>query len=535
MKSRFRTTILLAAGLASHAFGGSVKTIFVIAMENHNWTQPSTQTSPAQIFGNPAAPYMNSLVTPGNPNAAQTAWAMKYLNTGTGIHPSEPNYIWAEAGDNLGVLNDNDPFGAGGTNQSTTNSLSNFLQKAGKTWRSYQEDTDINLTNNQPLAANQYTVPLASHSGTFTTGTNIYNGSNQYNYAAKHNPMVFFTTTNGGNDTSTSNPLAKNYAPLQQLSTDLTNNTVAQYNWITPNQFNDAHSALTGGFTYHGTLYTGDAAEIAQGDNFLSILVPQIMASQAYQNDGAIIIWWDETEGGDDPSRTLPEIIISPDAKGNAYSNNILYTHSSDLLTMQELFSVGPCLRGACTATDLSDLFKPGAILDIYTGLQNPTFTGTPGKCPTGWICSGSPDPGFASYAPTTSQYASPIFPTMAYSPTIYGGSGVMRQLTSMIWKGGATYTLNLGTGLPSHEPDGVTLVAGWPGTTGAARVYLTMGTGYGQVAAFDIPAPGPGGFSNLPITFTLPTNSPAIGQAIGVMIYVSAPSGYSANFSIMP
>jgi hypothetical protein len=535
MKLSFRTTILLTAGLACQAYGGSVKTIFVIAMENHNWTQPSTQTSPAQIFGNPAAPYVNSLVTPGNPNAAQTSYASNYLNSGIGVHPSAPNYIWAEAGSNLGIFNDNNPFGTGGSNQTTLNSLSNFLQKSGKTWRSYQEDIDVTLTNNQPLPLNQYTVPLVGISGNFTTGTNAYNGSNQYNYAPKHNPMVYFTTTNGGNDATTSNPFAHNYVPLQQLATDLASNTVAQYNWITPDQYNDMHTGLTAGFTYHGTPYTGDQAGVAQGDNFLSIVVPQIMASQAYKNDGAIVIWWDETEGGDDPGRTLGEIIISPDAKGNAYTNNILYSHSSDLLTMQEVFSVGPCLLGACTATDLSDLFKPGAILDIYTFLQNPTFSGTPGTCPTSWICSGSPAPGFSPYAPTTSQYASPIFPTMAYSPTVYGGSGVMRQLTSMTWQGGATYTFNLGTGLPLHEPDGVTLVAGWPGTQGAARLYLTMGTGYGQVAAFDIPSPAPGGFSNLPITFTLPTNSPAIGQAIGVMLYVSAPSGYSANFSIMP
>ena len=36
--------------------------VFVIAMENHNWTQPGTQTSPQQIFLNPAAPFINSLV-----------------------------------------------------------------------------------------------------------------------------------------------------------------------------------------------------------------------------------------------------------------------------------------------------------------------------------------------------------------------------------------------------------------------------------------------------------------------------------------
>ncbi len=122
------------------------------------------------------------------------------------------------------------------------------------------------------------------------------------------------------------------------------------------------HSTLTGGFTYHGQHLTGDAANIAEGDNFLSIVVPEIQASQAYKNDGAIILWWDETEGSDDASHRIGEIIISPDAKGNAYTNNILYTHSSDLLTMEEIYGVGPCLSGACGANDLSDLFKPGAI-----------------------------------------------------------------------------------------------------------------------------------------------------------------------------
>jgi hypothetical protein len=154
---------------------------------------------------------------------------------------------------------------------------------------------------------------------------------------------------------------------LQQLTSELANNTVAQYNWITPDQFNDMHSTLTGGFTYNGVHYTGDQANIAQGDSFLSQLVPQIEASQAYKNDGAIVIWWDETEGGDDPSRTIGEIVISPDAKGNAYTNNILYTHSSDLLTMQEIFNVGPCLLDACNATDLSNLFVAGAIPNQIT------------------------------------------------------------------------------------------------------------------------------------------------------------------------
>src|SRR5215470_16326894 len=134
------TGILVVSGFAVQARADSIQTVFVIAMENHNWTQPASQTSPGQIFGNPAAPFINSLVTAGNPNAAQTSYATNYLNTGVGIHPSEPNYIWAEAGSNLGVLNDNDPFGTGGTNQNTNQNLSSYLQNSGVSWRSYQED-----------------------------------------------------------------------------------------------------------------------------------------------------------------------------------------------------------------------------------------------------------------------------------------------------------------------------------------------------------------------------------------------------------
>src|SRR6516162_6431375 len=93
---------LLAAGSAQAAQIGDV---FYIDMENRNWTQPASQTSPQQIFGNLAAPYINSLVTAGNPNAAQTSYATNYLNAGVGIHPSEPNYVWQEAG-LTGPLND---------------------------------------------------------------------------------------------------------------------------------------------------------------------------------------------------------------------------------------------------------------------------------------------------------------------------------------------------------------------------------------------------------------------------------------------
>jgi hypothetical protein len=257
-------------------------------MENHNWTQPNNKFSGSiqQIYQNPDAPFINSLVN-GSAFALingknvhiseQVAYATAYHNVlatpggnNPSIHPSEPNYIWAEAGSNLGVLNDNDPYSPKGpTVQSTTQHFSTLLSQAGHTWKSYQEDIDLQQNAmgqyiNVPLAQNQWTVPLASNSGVFASGyVNQYNGSAQFNYAAKHNPMVFFKDTNGDNngpDFTPANPMSKHYAPLPQLAADLATGNVADYNWITPNQYNDMHTALNGG--YKG--FIGDDANIKQ-------------------------------------------------------------------------------------------------------------------------------------------------------------------------------------------------------------------------------------------------------------------------------
>ena len=142
----------------------------------------------------------------------------------------------------------------------------------------------MDLTTNMLLPMSSWTVPLYSHSGVFTAapGVNAYNYSNQYNYATKHNPMAFFTDTNGGCNTTTSNPLRLNYAPLQQLALDLANNTVADYNWITSDQYNEQHSSLTNGYGQ----FSGDTAAIAEGDNLVARIVPLIMASDAYHDHG---------------------------------------------------------------------------------------------------------------------------------------------------------------------------------------------------------------------------------------------------------
>ena len=277
----------LAAGAEDGKDG--IKTVFVIAMENHNWTQPANQFSGniQQIFQNPAAPFINSLVN-GTATAVingrqvnisqQTAFATNYRNvlaTAGGanphIHPSEPNYIWAEAGTNFGVFNDNDPFSpASGTgqisNQDNQLHLTRLFDQCGVSWKSYQEDIDLvpNGTSfdNVLLPHDQWT--FRSRASPETLSMASINSTAPLSLTTPPSTILrcSLLTATAATITTTANPLRLQYAPLQQLFADLANNNVAQYNLITPNQFNDKHTALAAGFKG----LTGDPAKILQGD-----------------------------------------------------------------------------------------------------------------------------------------------------------------------------------------------------------------------------------------------------------------------------
>jgi hypothetical protein len=279
----------------------AIKTAFIIVMENENWSD---------IKASADAVYIKQLLSAG-------AHAEQYYNPPK-LHPSEPNYIWLEAGSNYGLTTDNDPSSS--NYLPNTPHLAAQLQQAGITWKSYQED--ISGTN----------CPLAS-SG---------------KYAAKHDPFVFFGDVTNNNDAASSNCIA-HIRPFSELATDLQNGAVAAYNFITPNLCDDMHGDPSCGSSYNA---------IKTGDTWLSQVVPQILASAAYKAGGAIFITWDESESllqlSDNP---IGLIVLSPFAKVN-YQNSIAYTHSSTLRTLQEIFSVGPLLGDAAKAADLSDLFS---------------------------------------------------------------------------------------------------------------------------------------------------------------------------------
>ncbi len=286
----------------------SVQTVFVIVLENHDWSD---------FKGSSSAPFLNQTLLPN------ASYCEAYFNP-PGLHPSEPNYLWLEAGTNFGILSNYDPVI---NHQNTTNHLTAQLRAANISWKTYQEDIGGDV------------VPLVSTNG----------------YAPKHNPFVFFddlTSTNNLNDFS---GIAHN-RPLPELFTDLTNNTMARYNFITPNLCNDGHDSCAPQYD-----------PVKQSDDWLASIVPSILASAAYSNNGALFITWDESLTGDN---SIGMILLSPLARGGSYFNNIYYTPSSFLRTMQEIFGVSPWLGDAVNATDLSDLFIPYAVSILQNNLN---------------------------------------------------------------------------------------------------------------------------------------------------------------------
>lgn len=297
-------SVLAALILAVSAHAGSlppVQTVFVILFENHNWSD---------FKGSTDAPFINGTLLP------MASYCEQYYNP-PGLHPSEPNYLWLEAGTNFGIFDDNDPAS---NHQNTTNHLAAQLRSAGISWKTYQEDIPGMV------------VPLTAING----------------YVPKHNPFVFFDDLTGTNDPNDAYGLAHN-RPYTELAGDLANHSVARYNFITPNLCNDGHDVCA-----------PRNNSVRQTDDWLASEVPKILNSAAYSNNGALFITWDEGEYGSDGP--IGMILLSPLARGGGYTNSIRYTHSSFLRTMQRIFGVSPWLGDAANATDLSDLFAQFAI-----------------------------------------------------------------------------------------------------------------------------------------------------------------------------
>jgi phospholipase C len=170
------------------------------------------------------------------------------------------------------------------------------VKAAGKTWRDYEEDAPGNC-------------PLDS----------------SYPYAVKHDPAPYYTNIRSD--------CANWDVPMGDTSSgaflsDLNNNTLPAFSFITPNLCNDTHDC-----------------SISTGDAWLSNWIPKILASPAYQSGSTVLfLTWDEDDGS--ASNQVATIVASPFTPAGTRSSTA-FNHYSLLKTTEQLLGINTYLAHA--------------------------------------------------------------------------------------------------------------------------------------------------------------------------------------------
>jgi phosphatidylinositol-3-phosphatase len=232
-----------------------------------------------------------------NSLAQQYGLATQYF---ADTHPSIGNYFMLTTGQII----TNDDYYTGTV--SDDNFVRHFIS-AGISWKSYAED-----------------LPSVG-----------YIGGDTGNYMQHHNPFTYFT------DVVNSSTELNNLVPFTQFATDLANNQLPQFSFIVPNIQDDAHN---------GTL--------AQADSWLSTNIAPLIASSTFQQDGLLIIVFDESVDTDTAHGGGQVAMVMISQKMNkAYQSTTFYQHESTCeLVLQALGQTS--FPGACQgAPQMSEFF----------------------------------------------------------------------------------------------------------------------------------------------------------------------------------
>lgn len=241
-------------------------------------------------------------------------------------HPSLANYIALTSGDTWSIGCDCAPTGSScnfltcndvvhncGCGQAETH-IGDQLEAIGATWRDYAEDIHDGCD-------------VSSHG----------------EYAPRHVPFLYYQ--NVQTDTTRCTTHIVNH---DVLATDLASAaTTPTFSFISPNLVHDMHDPVPAG-----------AANLANGDAWLSTEVPLIMGSDAYRNGGLLVIVWDEDDyslfgGADDP---IPMILISPYARSGGFTTSTTLNHYNLLATFQDGLGLARLAR-AMSADALTEFF----------------------------------------------------------------------------------------------------------------------------------------------------------------------------------
>ena len=348
--------LLLGAASAASASLPPIRHVFVIIDENES---ESTTFGPGS-----EAPYLSQTLV------SQGAYLSHYYGIG---HASLDNYIAMVSGQapNPQTSGDCPTFANFGspsldpTGQETDQgcvypanvpTLMSQLDAAGLTWRAYEDSMGADPTRESATCGHP-TVGQADNTEAETPLDQ---------YATRHDPFVYFHSV-----IDNSAQCNADVVNLSQLPTDL--QSVARtpnYVFVTPALCDDGHDA---------TCANGGPGGLGQADTFLKTWVPRITSSPAFQQNGLLIITFDEAvgdssaccgeapgpydlahgiqPGGNGPGGGLVGAVLLSRYIAPGTTSSVSYNHYSMLGTVEDLFAL-PRLADAAGATAFgSDVF----------------------------------------------------------------------------------------------------------------------------------------------------------------------------------
>jgi phosphatidylinositol-3-phosphatase len=397
--------------------------VFVIMMENHG---------NQQVLNNPDEPYLNELISSGKINFANNYFAVghpsltNYLEivgaSNFGIRSdNSPNWhsktctpnlqsglvnadnqaglatppipiettnicpIYGEGMDaatpavdnwnevtlpNFAFLADLDGFISIPSAHTTGKTIAEQLDRAGMSWKSYQESLPAGGADGVNNADGYYSN-LVSFTGPIPNETQTLIDL----YAVKHNPFAYFRDIQDGNDRDSSLNNMVGFEGAHGLFEDLASGRVPNFSFIAPNQCNDQHGRSNAGpqcdFDPNsdglqaglnpGLIYLGDLA--------IRNLVKAIHASPVWkEGNSAIVIVWDENDysgtptlpTGAFPSQNTNKVVLTVDTNYGEHGvkSQTFYDSYSVLKSIEAGFGL-PCLNHACdeNVKVMSDLF----------------------------------------------------------------------------------------------------------------------------------------------------------------------------------
>jgi phosphatidylinositol-3-phosphatase len=260
-----------------------IRHVFIIVLENE---------SESVTFGpSSAAPYLATQLK------SQGAFVPNYYGVG---HNSLDNYIAMIGGqppnsttqadcptwENMSTDTASSYGAVEGTGciyPADTPTIANQLTNAGLNWGGYMDEMGLDPSRE----ASTCPAPVVGQAD----NTESAEASAPYDeYAERHDPFMYYDSI-----TSNASYCQQHVVNLSNLTTALQSvSTTPNYVFITPDLCNDGHNSGSG--CDNGT---GQEGGLSQVNTFLKAWVPEILASPAYQQNGLLLITFDEASTAD--------------------------------------------------------------------------------------------------------------------------------------------------------------------------------------------------------------------------------------------